>query len=99
MLIPLAGVDAAHEPFINYVDATPLQVLTPSLAFMAKAAESVEKCAEYCSINDARRFFSLDTGLPNAEHARHPLEGIGSHPETVWCDRDHYADEEGTVPG
>jgi hypothetical protein len=99
MQISAPGVDAAYEPFISYIDATPHQVLTSSANFMSEAAESVEKCAEYCSIDDGCRFFSYDARLPNAEHKCHLLANKGARSEYVCCDEDHYADEAGVMPG
>jgi hypothetical protein len=99
MQISAPGVDAAYEPFISYKDATALQILTLSANFMSEAAESVEKCAEYCSIENECRFFSYDARLPNAEHACHLLANKGTRSEYVCCDEDHYADEAGIVPG
>lgn len=54
--VTVPGIDATFNPFIRYPEALVLQVLTPTSLFMSEAAESVEKCAEYCFVDDGKRF-------------------------------------------
>lgn len=93
------GVDSSYLPFIEFPAATPFQVLRPSSGFMAEAAESVEKCAEFCTITSECKYFSYDARLPNAEHVCMLLEDMGTGPFKVCCDADHYADDAKKVAG
>jgi hypothetical protein len=99
MKIDTPGIDSTYDPFFNYLDATTIQVVTESSAFMSEAAESVEKCAEYCTLDDDCNFFTYDHRLPNADHRCLMFENNGTIYEFVCCIADHYADEEGTIPG
>jgi hypothetical protein len=66
---------------------------------MSEAAESVKKCAAYCSISQSCRFFSYDERWKESEHRCFLLENTGSASVTECCEPDHYADQAGTIPG
>ena len=99
MRVDLPGADAIFEEFIEYQGAKPILSLTPSSRFMAEAAESAEKCAEYCALSDDCRFFTYDARLPNAEHVCLLLANNGTNSKEVCCQKDHFADEEALIPG
>jgi len=88
-----------YEDFIQFIEPSWYEIIFPSSPFMSEAAESVEKCAEYCTISSQCRYFSYDARLPNAEHGCHLLYDNGSGKERVCCDPDHYADVDQTIPG
>lgn len=92
------GADVTYFDFIQYKFPDTIDVLFPSSPFMAEAAESVEKCAEYCSISSECRYFQFDARLPNSEKSCHLLS-YGGETEKVCCTKDHYADENKTIPG
>ena len=62
------GVDARYLPFTTFHNADSLSIVTPQSDFMSEAAESAEKCAEYCSIANECNYFSYDARKENAEH-------------------------------
>lgn len=99
MIIDQPGIDSTYMPFIAFNDAALSKQLFPSSNFMAEAAESPEKCAEYCAISNECKYFSYDARLPNAVHdcSLYKDTGMGSY--KVCCDEDHFADEAGTIPG
>jgi hypothetical protein len=99
MQVKTPGVDATYQPFIQYIDATMSETLRPSSLFMAEAAESAKKCAQYCEISGECKFFSYDGRKENAEHVCYLLETNGTRAEEVCCHENHYADEAGTQPG
>lgn len=71
------GVDATYFDFIHFITPATMDVLFPSSSFMAKAAESAEKCAEYCTISSECPYFSYNARLPNSEHAFQDRDGEG----------------------
>jgi len=93
------GIDATYFPFFEFQEADRSSILKPSSSFMGEAAESVEKCAEYCAISSECKYFQYDARLPNAEHECHLLLNNGTGPLKVCCDEDHFADVDGTLPG
>jgi hypothetical protein len=99
MKIDTPGIDSTYDPFFNYFDATTVQAISESSTFMSEAAESVEKCAEYCTLDNDCNFFTYDHRLPNADHRCLMFENNGTIYEFVCCTADNYADEEGTIPG
>ena len=99
MEVKYPGIDSSYLPFIEFPVATPFQVIRPSSSFMSEAAESVKKCAEYCSISTECKYFSYDARLPNAEHVCMLLEDNGTGPFEVCCDADHYADDAKKIAG
>lgn len=99
MVVDQPGIDAKFLEFTNFQDATLVRKITPSSKFMFEAAESVYKCAEYCSIVSDCQYFGYDQRLPNAEHQCLLQFDQGSGPLEVCCSRDHYANEEQTIPG
>jgi hypothetical protein len=66
---------------------------------MAEAAESPQKCAEYCAIRDGCSFFSYDARWKESEHTCALLMNNGTMQTKICCDPDDYADVEGTIPG
>lgn len=99
MKIDAPGIDAVYEPFYNYLDATILRAVQEDSSFMREAAESVQKCAEFCAIDDECNYFTYDQRLPNAEHRCLMFRNNGTVFDYVCCLDDHYADEEKTIPG
>jgi PAN domain len=95
------GIDSVYFPFTKYPDDAlpPIALLLPSSEFMSEAAESAEKCAEYCSITSGCRHFMYDARYPNAEHECHLLASIPGPAMEQCCDRDDYADLNRTLPG
>ena len=85
MSVKRPGVDSTYLPFIELPAAAPFKMLRPSSEFMSEAAESVEKCAEYCTISSECKYFSYDSRLPNAEHVCMLLENNGTGPFEVCC--------------
>ena len=99
MKVDSPGLDSIYEPFELYIDAKSLHKLRPSSSFMGEAAESLEKCAEYCTISDKCRYFSYDARRKESEHTCILLENNGTKSDRECCEPDHYADDEGTVAG
>ena len=66
--------------------------------FMSEAAESPEKCAEYCAIRDGCLYFSYDARRKEAEHTCYLQVNNGTSSE-VCCHEDDYADDNATIPG
>ncbi|KAI2505827.1 guanylate cyclase [Fragilaria crotonensis] len=89
------GADAVYEDFVQYYFGEQLALISPSSNFLAEAAESAEKCAEYCTIHDGCQFFSFDRRWKNAESLCYLLATNG----TVTPTPDQYGDEKGTLPG
>ena len=92
------GIDSFKESFWEYADADTLVSIKPSSSFMAEAAESPEKCAEYCAIREGCNYFSYDARWKESEHKCNLLKNYGTR-SYVCCDVDDYADEEQTSPG
>ncbi|CAB9514122.1 Receptor-type guanylate cyclase gcy [Seminavis robusta] len=99
MEIDAPGIDSIYLDYVFYQSATLFKRLNPSSTFMSEAAESPEKCAEYCTISTECRYFSYDRRFPNAEHSCYLLQDSGSGPEIARSQKDHYADEAQTIPG
>jgi hypothetical protein len=95
MKADVIGADAVYEDFVQFYFGEQLALISSSSTFMAEAAESVEKCAEYCTIHDGCQFFSFDQRLANAESLCYLLATNG----TVIPTPDQYGDEKGTMPG
>lgn len=94
------GADSVYEYFVTYdvSPGAPLSVIHPSSSFMSEAAESAEKCAEYCTIRDGCHYFSYDARLKESENTCYLL-GTNATKRQVCCNPDDYADAEGTLPG
>jgi hypothetical protein len=99
MKVDAPGIDAIYVPFYNYLDATILRSVQEDSSFMREAAESVEKCAEFCAIVDDCNYFTYDQRLRNAEHRCLMFLNNGTMFDYVCCLDIHYADEERTIPG
>ena len=73
--------------------------LTPSSPFLSEAAESVEKCAEVCTISADCSFFSYDARVTESEHRCYLRRTNGTSSHFSCCEDGHYADNEKTLPG
>lgn len=93
------GSDSTYAPFLNYFDGSHISIIRPNSDFMSEAADSVEKCAEYCSIVSDCKYFSYDARFPQAEHVCYLRRDNGTIHRTVCCEADHYADEDKLLPG
>jgi len=98
MRVDTPGVDSVMEPYVEYYMADTLQMLLPSSDFMSEAAESAEKCAEYCTTTDSCMYFSYDARWKEAEHRCYLLADNGTK-VVVCCKPDDYSDLDGTLPG
>ena len=100
MQIDEPGSDSLFMPFVEFFDATPLDILSSeSTEFMAEAADSPEMCAAYCAINKSCRYFGYDGRVKNAEHVCYLLKDRGTRIESICCEEDHYADANKVQPG
>jgi hypothetical protein len=99
MKVDTPGVDSVFEPFVQYFEADPIATLRPSSSFLAEAAESAEKCAEFCAISEGCRFFSYDARFKESEHICYLLADNGTRSDFICCDSDDYADDEGIMSG
>ena len=99
MRVKTPGIDAVYEPFKLYIEASPLLKLRPRSGFMGEAAESVQKCAEYCAISDGCNYFSYDARWKESEHKCILLLNNGTSSVLECCNPDDYADSGGTAPG
>ena len=100
MIISKPGIDAVYFPFTKFPDESlPMAFIQPSSDFMSEAAESVEKCAEYCSISSECRYFMYDARYPNAEHNCVLYKTVVGPAEQKCCEQDDYADLSRTLPG
>mmetsp|Transcript_30352 Transcript_30352/g.36045 ORF Transcript_30352/g.36045 Transcript_30352/m.36045 type:complete len:453 (-) Transcript_30352:2434-3792(-) len=95
--VDTVGIDSFKESFWEYVYADKLVSIRPSSSFMAEAAESPEKCAEYCAIREGCNYFSYDARWKESEHRCNLLKNNGTQYYRC-CDVDDYADEEQTSP-
>ena len=93
------GIDSRYLPFNIFDEAPYLSIVRPSSDFMSEAAESSEKCGEYCSISSECNYFTYDARKENAEHVCILQTANGTGPLEVCCEDDHYADEARTIPG
>ena len=93
------GDDAVYLPFTDYVNKVPLATIVPSSEFMAEAAESPTKCAEYCSISSNCRFFSYDERYEEAVHTCFLIVDKGTDEEYNCCEPTDFADLNQTQPG
>jgi len=95
------GDDSTYEPFMMYLNAAPGRIMEirPRSPFMGEAAESVQKCAEFCSILDDCKYFSYDARWKESEHRCILLNHNGTHLVRECCQPDHYGNEEGTIAG
>jgi len=98
MEVDTPGIDSFMEPFVEYNNAERLISLRPTSSFMAEAADSPEKCAEYCSITARCKYFSYDARRMESENTCNLLRNNGKR-EYTCCREDHYADDEQTAPG
>jgi hypothetical protein len=87
MQVDKVGADSVYEPFVHYTPYDTLQELTQSSSFMSEAADSPEKCAEYCTITPECRFFLFDGRLLEAENTCRLLRSQGTQRPSV-----HYPD-------
>lgn len=92
------GIDSVYIPFYEFYNGGFIVDLFPSSKFMAEAAESEQKCAEYCSIRSDCRYFTYDNRIVNTEPVCHLLTSIGT-PSFVCCQKQHYADVNMTRAG
>ncbi|CAB9530525.1 expressed unknown protein [Seminavis robusta] len=99
MKVKHPGDDATYYPFVEFPDGAVQSEVRPSSPFMAEAAESPEKCAEYCAISKECNFFGFDGRFKNAELLCYLFETMGSGPQKICCEEDHFGDEDGTIPG
>lgn len=99
MRVKEPGVDSTYFPFTKFDEATTWATVRPSSKFMAEAAESPQKCAEYCSISKECNYFAYDGRIQNAEHICYLLSDGGTGASKVCCEEDHFANEEKTLPG
>ena len=100
MRLSTPGIDSVYFPFTKYPDESPpMAFIQPSSTFMSEAAESVEKCAEYCAISSDCRYFMYDARYPNAEHSCVLYKTLAGPAEPKCCDQDDYADLSRTLPG
>lgn len=99
MVVDSPGIDSTSEPFMQYVDPKRLATLQPSSPFLAEAAESPEKCAEFCSITEGCLFYSFDSRLMESEHSCYLLSDNGTRTDFVCCNQNDYADEAHTLSG
>ena len=90
-----AGIDAHFAPFQFFSNAEPLNLLQSSSTFLSEAAESPQKCAEYCEILSDCNYFTHDNRLGNAEPICYFFETV-PHPLTFY---DAFADTRQEVPG
>ena len=94
------GIDSIYEDFKAYdLDIDVIRIISPRSNFMSEAAESAEKCAEFCTISETCRYFQYDARLPNADHACTLLRNVTGPAYSVCCERDDYADLNRTLPG
>jgi len=87
------GIDSFKESFWEYAGADQLVSIKPSSSFMAEAAESPEKCAEYCANSEGCNYFSYDARWKESEHSCNLLRNNGTQSYEC-CNVDDYADEE-----
>ena len=99
MAVHYPGTDARYIEFTIFEEATILMDLRPGSEFLSEGSESPQKCAEICSILKDCRVFTYDARLPNAENKCLLFSSEGSGMFEVCCEKDHYADEEQTIPG
>jgi len=95
----LPGIDATYLPFVHFSEAPPFATLVPSSSFMAEAAESPEKCAEYCAIAKSCRYFQFDARVGKPEYECRLLSKNGTNFDYECCDDNDYTDVEKTGPG
>ena len=94
------GDDTVYEPFVEYVHTIQSEYITSTSSFMAEAAESAEKCAEYCDVSIECRYFTFDTRVNNAGNTCILIHDKYADPATRCCtEANHYADKERTLPG
>lgn len=98
MKVDTPGIDSLMELFVEYSKAERLISLRPDSSFMAEAADSPEKCAEYCSITEKCKYFSYDARRKQSQHTCNLLRNDGNRRYTC-CKDDDYADDEQTTPG
>jgi hypothetical protein len=92
------GVDSVYENFVEYYDAGLFKLVEPSSSFMSEAAESYQKCAEYCAITQQCNYFSYDGRILNTHSECYLWETTTPiQSSTVCCESDHYADENQTI--
>ncbi|CAB9500762.1 activated protein kinase catalytic subunit alpha-1 [Seminavis robusta] len=102
MKVKRPGSDSTFLDFVQFEDGNSFAQIRPNSDFMAEAAESPEKCAEYCAISSECAFYSYDARWHNAAHICYHMKGAnGTMPEhnKVCCENEHYADEGLTMPG
>lgn len=96
------GRDSLFLPFVEYV-VDPIHpaiaFLSPDSPFAAEAAESAEKCADYCNVFSECRYFSYDQRVKRAQHMCYLMPNKGRDESYMCCHEDDYADAEKTVPG
>ncbi|KAL3910117.1 MAG: hypothetical protein SGILL_007816, partial [Bacillariaceae sp.] len=98
MEIDQPGIDAVYEDYIQYFSPETLNLIIPSSPLFSEAAESAEKCAEYCSILEECRYFAYDGRSPNAFPVCRHFNYVESE-QTVCCHPEHYQDANMTLPG
>ena len=100
MTLDRAGVDSTYYDFGFYEHAEALVILQESSTLMSEAAETPEKCAEYCTILSQCRYFSHDNRKSTAEPTCFFFQDEDPGPLVSYCcDSDNYADENNRVPG
>ena len=99
MEVDQPGLDSIFLPFAQYINAGVVGTLTPRSEFGSEAAESPEKCAEYCRLFPDCNYFSYDARYGEAEHTCFLLSNTGSRVDNVCCDDGDYADLANTLPG
>lgn len=96
----MIGSDTIFHPFGSYPKGDIIVELRPSSNFMSEAAESPEKCAEYCKNTPECTFFEHDARIKESEHScRLYRDEYNMEMTEVCCEFRHYADENQTIPG
>jgi len=99
MSLAAFGDDTVYLPFVEYNDRLFALEITPNSRIMSEASESVEKCAEYCTIDSECTRFTYDQRLSNAVQSCVLINEATGEEVRHCCSESDYADSKKTVPG
>lgn len=100
MQVTAIGSDTVYEPFVHRPGGIPIVELLPSSSFMSEAAESPQKCAEYCKNMQACTVFQYDARVKESEHSCVLMQNTNISEASIACCEDiHFGDENQTLPG
>lgn len=96
MTVDSPGIDTYYRPFWRYDKLAWLQEITIDAPLFSEAAESVEHCAQYCTIIRECTYFQFDQNVDRSSFTCTLLRGTNQ--ERIEEDKNQFAGPNSTLP-